>query len=93
MGADVTSDPISIESFTCYAMQFVWTGTPAGNITIEHSIDGTTFSTVANTTTAAGGAAGNVLLNIEISAARFVRAKYVRSSSTGTLNGYFLAKE
>jgi len=92
----VVSAPMSLEHTNGYSIQVVWTGTPAGNFTLEASNDlgtddgagnitCTNWTTVASSTQAAGGAASSKLYN-ETCFYRWVRLKYVNASSTGTFN-------
>lgn len=78
-----------------YALQVAWTGTPTGNFTLQGSCDvgtsypdGTTsgitnWTTIANTSTAASGAAGTLLYNMADTMYLWVRVVYTASSGTG----------
>lgn len=91
MVGSITPAAVDISGVTSYAVHAFWTGTPAGNIIVEGSNDNSNF--VAVSTTAAGGAAGNVLVNVPNAAYRYVRVKYVLTSSTGVLNAYLSGKQ
>lgn len=101
MGSDVLSTGIYMEQYSDASIQAVWTGTPAGNLTIQVSNDEgvpydastvVNWTTYPNSTQAAGGAAGSYFWNIPDLAARWIRLHYDASSSTGTLNAMFNAK-
>lgn len=105
MGSTVHSDPIPIRSEPLYAIQLYWTaGSPVGNFTIEVSCDPfsstnnivvgapTHWTTLANSSSAAGGAAGDLLYNVNLASYNWFRVTYTRSSDTGTLNGRYNLK-
>ena len=106
MTGDLVSDPIPMEQECLIAIQMAWTGTPAGNFTVETtcdlgqiSIDGTVtgltnWETYPNSTHAAGGAPGVFTWRPDTSYLpdRWARLKYTHSSSTGVLNARFQAK-
>ncbi|MCP3681247.1 MAG: hypothetical protein GY861_01025 [bacterium] len=93
MTADVAGESIDMLSKGMLSIQAIWTGTPAGNFTIEISNDGgTTWSTYTGSTVAAGGAAGDHVWEITAAPSKAYRLYYTVSSSTGTLNAYNVVK-
>ncbi len=98
----LNSQPITISQAFGFSVQVFWTGTPVGNWTLQGSCDagyieanGTVtgvshWSTIANSTVAAGGAAGDFVVNYEGSYFRWVRVVYTASSSTGTITSAVL---
>ena len=87
---DRTSEVIDISELIGFAVHSIWTGTPVGNIIIQASNDGSNFVDID--TQAAGGAAGQDLVNIDRAHYRYVRVFYDFSSSTGTLTTYLSGK-
>ncbi len=77
------------------SFHLIWTGTPNGTFGVEVSNDGgTTFTAVTlSTTLSAAGAAGSHFINLDGIMADQIRCTYTNSSSTGTLNAYFVGKE
>lgn len=104
MTASSTSDIILIKQEYMIAVQAVWTGTPAGNFTIETSCDAgaldpqtgailiTNWVTYTSSTQAAGGGSGSFVWRFNSIPDAWMRLKYTASSSTGTLNARFNAK-
>lgn len=106
MGSTVSSIGIDLNQLALGSIQAVWTGTPAGNFTIQVSNDivqtnptGTdpaanvvNWTTYSGSTQAAGGAAGDFMWVLSDIGYRWVRLTYTRSSSTGTLNATFCGK-
>lgn len=99
----ITSQPITIAQCFGFSVQIFWTGTPVGNWSLQGSDDagfiepnGTVtgvshWSTVLNSTTAAGGAAGDFVINFEGSYFRWFRVVYAATSSTGTITSAICA--
>jgi hypothetical protein len=90
MTANLVSAPFNLNQKSTFAMQFVWTGTPAGNLKVIGSLDGVNYN-VPIDTHAAGGAAGTYTYDMGATAGLstscgWVRAEYAFTSSTGTLS-------
>lgn len=93
----LSSQAVSVVQGFGFSVQIFWTGTPVGNWSLQGSCDvgyieanGTVtgvshWSTIANSTVAAGGAAGDFVANFEGPQFRWFRAVYTASSSTGTI--------
>jgi len=78
----ITSDAINLESMIGYAIQTIYTGTPAGTIKIQASIDGVTYSDIASTSQVIA-AAGSYIWNMQEGI--FYRyAKVVFTSAAGS---------
>lgn len=92
MAASVVSDPVYLHRKTNYAMHFIYTGSPTGNIYIAVSIDGINWVVLDNSTTAIS-AAGDTLYNVSVAGYLMARAHYARTSGTGTLNVIYSTKE
>lgn len=98
------SSPVDIGQMANGSVQFSYTGTPTGTLTIEVSNDapvinvGTGTATPTNwtpypaATQAVAGAAGAWVMNLPDIGFRWLRAKYVNTSGTGTFSGMFCGK-
>lgn len=96
--ATVVSIGLDMDQIFVGSVQAHWTGTPVGDFTIEISNDIVAVSqgadpaaNVVNWTTytgssqAAGGAAGSFMWNISNIGVRWLRLKYTKSGSTGSV--------
>jgi hypothetical protein len=99
MGASINSSGIDLNQQMIYAIQAVWTGTPAGTLKIQVSNDIVPVaSSVVNWTDYTGssqtlsGSAGDFVWNVLNVGYRWMRLVYTRSSSTGTLNVTYSGK-
>lgn len=90
--AVITSEGVGIQDIKSCAFQFVWTGTPNGTFLIEGSVDGANWSDMGITISAATGSAGNRIADITATGISAARAKYTNTSSTGTLQIWFVGK-
>lgn len=101
--ATITSAVTNIQFLDNVGYQFVFTGSPVGEITIEVSIDHSensqgvvstagTWTALTLTPTASVSAAGNIYVDLNQLSAPWVRAVYTKTSGTGTLNAYLCAK-
>lgn len=84
MTANITSANIDLSNVLGYCIQAVWSGVPVGNILVKGSNDGVNFVTVS--TTAAGGASGDILINADGIHYNTLQVAYAFTSGTGTLN-------
>jgi len=83
--ANVTSGVLDIGDFTGYSIAAVLTGSDvAGTVSLEVSLDNSTFVTVASTSTAITSST-DTIFNISDAQYRYVRCKWVYSSGTGNL--------
>lgn len=93
----LTSQAVALSQTFGFSVQIFWTGSPVGNWSLQGScdpgyieangrVDGVShWSTIANSTTAAGGVAGDFVINFEGSYFRWFRAVYTATSGTGTI--------
>ena|ERR1700722_4016431 len=93
----LTSNIIRISQETGYCVQVYWTGTPTGTFSIQGSNDPgsiqpsgavvgvTNFTTILNSSTSTGGAAGSLSENIWAAYYRWFQVVYTASSGTGTI--------
>lgn len=92
MSADITGPAQDLSYIIGYSVQAVWSGSPVGNIIVQCSNDGITWKDITSTTTATGGGAGSVILNIVDAMYKKSRVIFSRTSGTGTLNVVLMAK-
>ena len=97
MSGNLASTPIRLDQHYGFTIQLAWTGTPVGNFTLEASNDNgsiepnntidnvTHWTTIANSSSAAGGAASNLMYNVNLAFYRWVRVVYTATSGSGTL--------
>jgi hypothetical protein len=102
--ASVASRGIDLQQVFVGSIQAYWTGTPVGDFTIEISNDkvavGLTdpsehvvnWTTYTGSTEAAGGGPGNFMWNIANIGVRWVRLKYTKASSTGSVTAMWCGK-
>lgn len=94
-GVTTSSSLIDISDCTAIAMQAVWAGTtPSGTVTIEGSLDGSTWSTFGASTISVTGATGSGLVNFNPAGMPFVRTTFTYTSGTvSSLKVYFSSKQ
>lgn len=98
MGGNITSNNINVDGFKALGIQFVWSngstpvGTGAMQISNDNGVTWTSFGVSLSVTGNSGN--GLVITSTGGDASPFslVRALYVRSSGSGTLNAYLTAK-
>src|SRR5574343_537016 len=85
LNANYTSDAVNIQSFSLYAIQFVWSGYTTGTVTIytEASNDGTNFTVVDSFIISTDPT--SYILNVEKAGYEQVRIRVAQTSGTGTL--------
>lgn len=104
-GATIHSNPISVVYDYGYALQLSWVGNATGSFTIEVSNDVgsvnpitgvisgvTTWSTLANSSTDAGGTDGNFMYIVTDVYYRYIRVTFVGTGGSSVLNGNFSLK-
>ncbi len=89
MTASLVSTPLMINNSNTFAMQFIWTGTPTGTLSVMGSLDGINYN-VSLGTHAIAGAAGTYTLDLAataglITTCGWVRGQYAFTSGTGVL--------
>jgi hypothetical protein len=83
LAGTTSSSLIDISDCSVVAFQAVWTGTsPSGTVTLEGSLNGTTWSTFGASTISVTGASGNGLVNFSPAGMPFVRVTYTHVSGT-----------
>lgn len=96
LGASYTSSVIDCSYYQAGSIILSWTGTPAGNFTVEISDDPDQASgswiLYTDSTQAAGGASGSKLYDFPSISFRYMRLKYTRSSSTGVLTAHYFIR-
>lgn len=85
LASTVATDAVPITQYFGLSLQLVWTGTPAGDFTVEYSNDDVTYVADSSSSSAAGGAAGTALYNVFEQYSKYARVKFTRSGGTGTL--------
>lgn len=89
MATNLTSAIEVMKGFDYVGVQFIYTGTPTGSFFVDISMDESNWTELPiSPTPAATGAAGNQFVEIGIKSAAFLRARYVRTSGTGSLTIY-----
>ncbi len=93
MSSDVTSDSVDVTYSDNVGLQLIFTGTPTGNFYVQGTIDESNWSNLAfDATPTAAGAADTHLLNMSLIPYKKIRLFYDRTSGSGTLNVYVMAK-
>lgn len=88
-----TSDAVISHTDTIHSFQVIWTGDPTGDLTLEVSNDGTTWSTTTETFSAEpAGTASNVVEVWSGFGYERSRIKYVNLSGSGTMTIYATVK-
>lgn len=85
-GTTTSSSLIDVSDCTFVAFQTIWAGTtPSGTVTIEGSLNGTTWSTFGASSTTVGTAnTGSGLVNFSPLGMPFIRVTYTHTSGTIT---------
>lgn len=83
----IHSDATYIANLDLISYALSWTGTPTGTITIDGSVDGSTFFDLTFDPVLAqpSGAAGGYLVNVSVEGFGWIRVSYTNASGTGTL--------
>lgn len=100
LGASYTSPVINGNLYSGGSVQLIWTGAPVGDFTFqmsnqpdandpERGSNVTDWTTLASSTQAAGGAAGDFAYILAPKNWKWSRFVYTRTSGTGTLKAYF----
>ncbi len=89
MTASLVSSSFMINNSNIFAMQFIWTGTPTGTLSVMGSLDGVNYN-VSLATHAIAGAAGTYTFDLAATAGLvttcgWVRGQYAFTSGSGTL--------
>ncbi len=92
MSANVVSSAFNILAYRSFSLHAEWAGSPAGNLQLQVSNDGSNWFDQGSPV-AAGGAAGEEMFSEQFSPWAYARLDYDSTSGTGTLNVYAIAKE
>jgi len=84
----IISNVITTQKGVVTGFHFIWTGTPTGTIDVEISIDGTNWITSGIETVGPAGSAGSEFPEL-LSAAYYMRAKYIHGSGSGNLTVHY----
>lgn len=90
--ATTTSATIDISNIVAFAIQFTWTGTPTGTVSINASCDGTNWTLIPNSSSATGAGPGTFLVNYFEAGFRYIQAVYTNTSGTGTVIAVYNGK-
>ena len=102
--ATLTSAITNIQHLDDIAVQFNFSGAPTGTFSVEVSVDyaqdeegnvqnaGNWIPMTLTPTPIASGAAGSVFIDIQLTSAPWIRAKYTKSSGTGSVDMWISAK-
>lgn len=86
MSSNITGDVINIQNVKGYAVQFIWTGaSPVGELDIEASNDGETFTSILDSTLEVAANSGDYLVNVENALYGYIRVVYTSTSGSGDL--------
>jgi len=94
MSGDVTSLPTDIESVDAVGYQVVFTGTAVGDFEVHGSINGTNWEALdlGSPSPEAAGVGGSFVISLSLIPYSKLRLKFVRTSGSGTLNAWVMAK-
>ena len=94
MSADITSAESTVNYSDNAGYQIVWTGAPVGTFSVEVTINGTAWEalTFSPVLTAPAGVPGSFVIDLNQLPFLKTRIKYTRTSGTGTLNVWVMAK-
>lgn len=104
MGATITGDPIEIKNQDNIGIQLHWTGTPVGAFSIQISsnyrqdiegnvqVTGNWVTLPLSPAITAAGSADDAYIDLNQMSAMYMRIVYTRTSGTGTLDAYVVAK-
>lgn len=81
----ITSLPLDIRYMPRACMVASWTGSASGTISIQGSVDGTTYSDMGLGISNVVGVADNRFIDLTETAADYVRLVYTNTGGTGTL--------
>jgi len=91
MSSDIVSKVKNIQDHDICSFQYVWEGTPEGEIIVELSNDGEHWTAVDLLVEQPSGSSGSAIIEIETSV-MFARACYVAESGTGILSVHYCGK-
>ncbi len=86
MAAALYSTPFDISQSTTFVMQFIWTGTPTGTLTVMGSVDGVNYN-ISLGTHSIVAAAGTYTLDLGASAGVTTSCQYIQAQYSGSGTG------
>jgi hypothetical protein len=91
----ITSDTYNVVNLDNIGLQCIWTGTATGTITVNGSVDGSTFTSLTfnPALTQPAGSAGNILIDINQFPFPFLNVAYTNATGSGTLNVWLFGKD
>jgi hypothetical protein len=104
MGTSITSDPVEIKNQDNIGIQLHWTGAPVGAFDIEISSNyredmegnvqnaGNWVTLPLSPAITASGSADDAYIDLNQMSAMYMRIVYTRTSGTGSLDAYVVAK-
>lgn len=97
MGASFNSNPLPLDQISSTNIHCIYTGTPSGTLVLQASNDDVPKTQIANWTDISGSsvaiaAAGDTMYNNPYSIYKWIRVKYTRTASTGSMDCYYMGK-
>lgn len=95
LAGTTSSSLIDISDCSIIAFQAIWTGAlPSGTVTLEGSLNGTTWNTFGASSITVSGASGSGLVNFNPAGMPFIRVSYTHASgTTATLKVFVSTKQ
>ena len=79
------SDRVPIYGYHMFSVQFSWTGTVLGVVSLEHSVNGETWDSITGSEQSTAGTAGSHMITYSLAGFPYFRAKYVHTSGSGNI--------
>lgn len=94
LSADYTSSTLPIQFLHNIGIELVYTGTPTGVVYVQATINGTNWDSLTTDPDpiSLSGSAGSLKINLTQVPYAKLRIFYDRTSGTGTLNAWWMAK-
>jgi hypothetical protein len=93
MSGNLTSNTVDVTYSDNVGIQLTWTGAAVGTFAVEGTVDESNWSSLSfSSTPSASGGGDTHLLNLNNLPYKRIRVKYTRTSSTGTLQVWVMAK-
>lgn len=93
LGATFNSPAISMPRMDRITFGLSWSGTPAGSLVVQGSVDGSVWVTIASIAAITMAGAGDTALIDMATGCPYIRLSYTRSGGTGSLDVYYSQKE
>lgn len=92
MSADITSEPVVLDTVSIVNIQSAWIGSPTGTLVLEGRNHSSMPYTIINSLDIAG-TTGDIMVNMETQGCAEVRVRYEFTSGTGVLNSFANGKK